>query len=258
MNRVILEARGLAKRYGGGGRAVAAVDGVDLAVRAGEFLVIMGASGSGKSSLLFLLSGLEKPDAGEVSFKGLRIEAASAKRLAGLRRRAFGFVFQGIHLIPYLSLQENVRVAALAAGSGGKEASARSDALMERFDLGQARFGLPSRVSGGEAQRAAVARAIINGPELLFADEPTGALNHQAGMAILDTFYGLNSAGQTIVMVTHDLGAAAYGHRIAFMRDGRIEGELEFGTAPEGDEAAAAERNDRRRRLVDWLSERGW
>jgi putative ABC transport system ATP-binding protein len=250
----ILEGRNLVKRYTGSGRDVIAVNGTGVSVETGEFLVIMGSSGSGKSSLLFLLSGLEKPETGEVEFKGNRIEAAGAAELAKLRQKEFGFVFQGIHLVPYLTLMENVRVAALAGGAAGREASARAEDLMERFGLLEARAGLPSRVSGGEAQRAAVARAVVNRPALLFADEPTGALNHQAGKSILDEFAKLNREGQTIVMVTHDLGAAAYGNRVAFMRDGRIDDDLSF----EAKAADEAERGERRMRLVSWLAERGW
>lgn len=254
-DRPILSCSGLTKRYAGMGRETLAVDSVDLAVEPGEFLCVMGQSGSGKSSLLFLLSGLERADSGSVEFQGRPIERAGADELARLRRTSFGFVFQAIHLIPYLSLEENVRVAALAAGLSGREASARSGELMENFGLGQARAGLPSRVSGGEAQRAAVARAIVNRPALVFADEPTGSLNRSAGVAILDSLAALNERGsQTIVMVTHDLVAAAYGSRVAFMRDGRIAGILDFGK-PAADEAA---RDLRRMELVAWLRERGW
>lgn len=231
------------------------MDGAGLEIERGEFIVIMGPSGSGKSSLLFLLSGLEKPDDGSVMYGETRVDSAGAAELARLRREHFGFVFQGIHLIPYLTLRENIRIAALAGGAAGREADAQTDALLRRFSLESAAAGLPSRVSGGEAQRAAVARAIVNSPSLLFADEPTGALNRQAGKAILEALRELNAEGLSIVMVTHDLGAAAYGDRIVFMRDGALEGELRFTADDDNEEERQKTRS---LELAAWLAERGW
>lgn len=253
-NEIILKAENTGKNYNDSGRIVTAVDSVNLEVHKGDFVIIMGASGSGKSSLLFLLSCLEKCDTGSIMFRDKRIDTARPAELAELRRKAFGFVFQGIHLVPYLSLRENVRIASLTAGNSISKTDEMVSELMEGFSLGEAQYGLPSRVSGGEAQRAAVARAIINKPEILFADEPTGSLNHSAGSAILESFAKLNAEGQTIVLVTHELNAACYGNRVIFMRDGKLHGELNM--KEESKEISSFEQ--RRMKLVSWLDERGW
>jgi len=253
MNKeIILRTEKATKTFTGFGRSVKAVDQVDVEIAKGDFVTIMGASGSGKSSLLFLMSALERCDSGRVFYRDRQIDNAKASELAELRKRSFGFVFQGIHLVPYLSLRENVRIAALTAGTPADQADRQTTELMERFSLAEAQNGLPSRVSGGEAQRAAAARAMINKPEILFADEPIGALNHSAGMAILETLNQLNREGQTIIMVTHELTSACYGNRVLFLRDGSLQGELLF------HDAEAPSFEDRRHKLVNWLEERGW
>lgn len=247
---VILEAAGLVKVYRTGGGEFPAVRGVDLECRAGEFTVIMGASGSGKSTLLYLLSGLDSATAGEVRIKGRSLGDLSARELAKLRTHRIGYVYQLIHLIPDLSILDNIAFPANLAGKPRAEARGRAMALMKRFDIAGLADRLPSQVSGGQQQRAAIARALINGPDLLFADEPTGALSRRQGEFVLDLLTELNREGQSIVMATHDLKAACRADRLVLVKDGEIAGALDL---PKYDERQAAEREQR---IWQFLKER--
>ena len=247
---VILEAAGLVKVYRTGGGEFPAVRGVDLECRAGEFTVIMGASGSGKSTLLYLLSGLDSATAGEVRIKGRSLGDLSARKLAKLRTHRIGYVYQQIHLIPDLSILDNIAFPAYLAGKPRAEARGRAMALMKRFDIAGLADRLPSQVSGGKQQRAAIARALINGPDLLFADEPTGALSRRQGEFVLDLLTELNREGQSIVMATHDLKAACRADRLVLVKDGEIAGALDL---PKYDERQAAEREQR---IWQFLKER--
>jgi putative ABC transport system ATP-binding protein len=247
---VILEAAGLVKVYRTGGGEFPAVRGVDLECRAGEFTVIMGASGSGKSTLLYLLSGLDSATAGEVRIKGRSLGDLSARELAKLRTHRIGYVYQLIHLIPDLSILDNIAFPAYLAGKPRAEARGRAMALMKRFDIAGLADRLPSQVSGGQQQRAAIARALINGPDLLFADEPTGALSRRQGEFVLDLLTELNREGQSIVMATHDLKAACRADRLVLVKDGEIAGALDL---PKYDERQAAEREQR---IWQFLKER--
>ena len=247
---VILEAAGLVKVYRTGGGEFPAVRGVDLECRAGEFTVIMGASGSGKSTLLYLLSGLDSATAGEVRIKGRSLGDLSARELAKLRTHRIGYVYQQIHLIPDLSILDNIAFPAYLAGKPRAEARGRAMALMKRFDIAGLADRLPSQVSGGQQQRAAIARALINGPDLLFADEPTGALSRRQGEFVLDLLTELNREGQSIVMATHDLKAACRADRLVLVKDGEIAGALDL---PKYDERQAAEREQR---IWQFLKER--
>jgi len=247
---VILEAAGLVKVYRTGGGEFPAVRGVDLECRAGEFTVIMGASGSGKSTLLYLLSGLDSATAGEVRIKGRSLGDLSARKLAKLRTHRIGYVYQQIHLIPDLSILDNIAFPAYLAGKPRAEARGRAMALMKRFDIAGLADRLPSQVSGGQQQRAAIARALINGPDLLFADEPTGALSRRQGEFVLDLLTELNREGQSIVMATHDLKAACRADRLVLVKDGEIAGALDL---PKYDERQAAEREQR---IWQFLKER--
>jgi len=247
---VILEAAGLVKVYRTGGGEFPAVRGVDLECRAGEFTVIMGASGSGKSTLLYLLSGLDSATAGEVRIKGRSLGDLSARELAKLRTHRIGYVYQQIHLIPDLSILDNIAFPAYLAGKPRAEARGRAMALMKRFDIAGLADRLPSQGSGGQQQRAAIARALINGPDLLFADEPTGALSRRQGEFVLDLLTELNREGQSIVMATHDLKAACRADRLVLVKDGEIAGALDL---PKYDERQAAEREQR---IWQFLKER--
>ncbi|MFI6735189.1 ABC transporter ATP-binding protein [Nonomuraea sp. NPDC050451] len=216
----MIQTRGLVKHHGQGQSRVRAVDEVDLEVPQGQMLAVMGPSGCGKSTLLHLLGGLERPTGGEVWLAGRRIDALSERALARLRRRSVGFVFQAFHLVEELSAAENVELPVLLAGRSRREARRRGSLLLERVGLSDRARHLPSQLSGGQRQRVAVARALANDPLLVLADEPTGNLDTAATLEVLRIFEELRSAGQTLVIVTHDERVAATADRLVSMRDG--------------------------------------
>jgi putative ABC transport system ATP-binding protein len=220
---VILEARNLVKEYTAGERRLTVVDGVSLSVVRGEFLVITGPSGSGKTTLITLLSGLDSPTSGEVFIQGKEITSLSEEQLAPLRNGTIGFVFQSYHLIPSLTALENVMFPAELRGDG--EAAAKAKALLERAGLMGRADNFPHQLSGGEKQRAAVCRALVNGPAIVFADEPTGNLDSESGKAVLDLMLSLQREKETaVVMVTHSEEIAALAHRVLTLADGRMGG----------------------------------
>ncbi|MCG3180515.1 MAG: Lipoprotein-releasing system ATP-binding protein LolD [Phycisphaerae bacterium] len=221
--------RQLAKTYRLGRVDVDVLRGVDLSVKAGEFVAIIGASGSGKSTLLHLMGLLDRPTEGSVSFRGQDIHRLSARRRNHLRNRAFGFVFQFYHLLPELRIVDNVLLPAMVSSSTlgwfshRRRLRAAAVESLTLLGLGHRLGHRPAELSGGERQRVAIARALVNSPEVLLADEPTGNLDATSGSAILDVLATLNKErGQTVVMVTHDPKVAAYAHRTVELRDGRL------------------------------------
>jgi ABC-type lipoprotein export system ATPase subunit len=216
----VLRARGLRKEYGTGEGLVRAVDEVDLDVAPGETVAVMGPSGCGKSTLLHLLGGLDRPSGGEVSLAGRRIDQIGEKALARMRRTAVGFVFQAFHLMEELTALENVELPALLARRSPRAARRRAVDLLERVGLADRASFLPSALSGGQRQRVAIARALSNEPLVVLADEPTGNLDSTATLDVLRLFESLHSAGQTLVIVTHDARIAATADRLISMRDG--------------------------------------
>jgi putative ABC transport system ATP-binding protein len=230
--RPVMRTCGLRMEYGQGPGAVHVLDALELEVAEGETLAVMGPSGCGKSTLLHLLSGLQRPTAGEVWLQGQRIDRLSERALARLRRQAIGFVFQAFHLMDELTAQENVELPALLAGRSPREARRRAGALLERVGLSDRARHLPSALSGGQRQRVAIARALSNEPLVVLADEPTGNLDSAATLDVLRLFDDLRSAGQTVVIVTHDSRIAATADRLISMRDGAFveETRLTHGT----------------------------
>jgi putative ABC transport system ATP-binding protein len=221
----ILTSRVLTKVYRSGGSEVVALDGVDLAVQAGEFLAIIGPSGCGKSTLLHLLGGLDSPTAGEIHLAGRRVDNLSETAWAVIRRRQIGYMFQSYNLIANMTAADNIELPALMAGQSSSEARKRRDMLMTQLGITpQAEFP-PGRMSGGQQQRVALARALINKPDVLIADEPTGNLDSQSTREVLATLRDCHARGQTIVLVTHDPNVASCADRVVRMRDGRIIGE---------------------------------
>ena len=240
----VLRASGLQKEYGQGEGLVRALDGVDLEVASGETLAVMGPSGCGKSTLLHLLGGLERPSDGEVWLEGRRIDRLSEKALARLRRRAIGFVFQAFHLMDELTAVENVELPALMGGRSPRAARRRAEQLLEQVGLADRGDHLPSALSGGQRQRVAIARALSNEPLIVLADEPTGNLDSAATVEVLRLLDTLRSAGQTLLIVTHDERIAATADRLVTMRDGAFveETRLTQGSAGLLGELAGLER----------------
>jgi ABC-type lipoprotein export system ATPase subunit len=221
----VLRTIGLRKEYGREAGLVRAVNGVDLAVAAGETLAVMGPSGCGKSTLLHLLGGLDRPSAGEVWLAGQRIDQLGERALARLRRHAVGFVFQAFHLMDELTAAENVELPALLAGRSPRTARQQAASLLERVGLADRMRFLPPALSGGQRQRVAIARALVSEPKVVLADEPTGNLDSAAALEVLRLFDELHAAGQTLVIVTHDSRIAATADRMISMRDGSLGDE---------------------------------
>lgn len=226
----ILEARDLVKRYAVGEGVVEALRGVSLTVESGEFVAIMGASGSGKSTMLHLLGGLDLPTEGEVVIDGIAISALNEEQRTLTRRAKTGFVFQYFNLIPLLSVAENVALPFLIAGDALARHRSRVDELLGLVALADKGEHRPDQLSAGEQQRVALARALATGPAILLADEPTGNLDYTTGAEILDLLWdSADRLGQTIVLVTHDARAAAYADRVLVVRDGEIRDEIGLG-----------------------------
>ncbi|WP_127546679.1 ABC transporter ATP-binding protein [Paenibacillus amylolyticus] len=231
--KVIIRAQNLCKTYNSGSEQHHAIRNVDLDIYEGEFTVIMGNSGSGKSTLLYLLSGLDQITAGEVYFRDQRIDAYSERQMSDFRTRRIGYIYQSINLVPDLSIKENIALPGYIAGNKKKDILSRAAELMNAMDIDGQRNRLPSQTSGGQQQRAAIARALINSPDIIFADEPTGSLNMEHGTAVLDILTDIHRKGQSVVMVTHDIKAACRADRLIYIQDGKIGGILEFDTYDE-------------------------
>ncbi|MFP4078910.1 MAG: ABC transporter ATP-binding protein [Candidatus Izemoplasmataceae bacterium] len=225
---------------------------VDLTIHRSDFTVIMGSSGSGKSTLLYLLSGLETPTSGRVSYGGTNIVSLSEKATAEFRRKRMGFVFQAMHLVPSISVLENLMVPGGLVESDRKSLRSRAIALLEKLGVDAHVDKYPATLSGGEKQRVAIARAMINTPEVLFADEPTGALNSKQGENVLDLLAKLHKEGQSVVMVTHDIKAATRATRIVFLNDGCIDGTLRLPPYE------PAKRSQREETIFTFLKQKGW
>lgn len=247
MKETVLSGKGITKAF----KDNIVLHGIDIELYVGDFTVIMGSSGSGKSTLLYALSGMDSVSGGQLLYKTHDITNASEKELTKLRSEDFGFVFQHAHLVSNLTLYENIRMAGLIGSLSEQETKRRADELVKRMDLESAKDRLPSQVSGGEAQRAAVARAVINKPVILFADEPTGALNKANSQEVLNLLSSLHSDGQSVLLVTHDKEAALCGNRILYLEDGRIIGELEL-------QSYSGKDKHREEKLSDWLEGLGW
>ena len=248
MKEALLSGRKIEKIFGEN----KVLNGIDIDIYPEDFTVIMGASGSGKSTLLYMLSGMDKVSSGKISYKENDITSASEKEMTKLRADDFGFVFQRTHLVSNLTLYENIVLAGYISGKITEEESvSRANELVEKMNLTEAKMRLSSAVSGGEAQRAAVARAVISKPELLFADEPTGALNKSNTDEVLNLFTDLNSHGQTILLVTHDKEAALRGNRILYIEDGAVIGELDL-------EPYQGRNKQREDKLSGWLESLRW
>jgi ABC-type lipoprotein export system ATPase subunit len=218
--RVVARAQGLVRTFGKGRAALRVLDGVDLELTAGELVAVVGRSGSGKSTLLHVLGGLDRPDGGTIELDGERVDGAGERELARLRREKVGFVFQAFHLLPELSGTENVLLPARI--SRDRQALRRGRALVEELGLETVGARLPVVLSGGEQQRLAVARALVNDPLLVLADEPTGNLDPESGAHVVDLLLRVARAGKAVLVVTHELSVVERADRILRLERGRL------------------------------------
>ena len=252
MQNVILKTNKLCKTFSSSGLQQHVLKNLDVEIYEGDFTVIMGPSGAGKSTLLYALSGMDKPTMGAISFSGREIGNLSNDKLAVFRRDNCGFVFQQVYLLDNMSILDNILACGLLVSKNKKAVVERAKQLLGRLNLNETMWRkFPAQISGGEAQRAGIARALINSPKIVFADEPTGALNSVNGEAVLDALTEVNEKGQNIVMVTHDMKSARRGGRILYLQDGVIRGECQLGKYVSGDK----ERHDK---LRTFLKEMGW
>ncbi len=223
----VAELIGVEKVYGSGDAEVRALDGLDLTVQAGDYLAVMGASGSGKSTAMNILGCLDRPSGGSYRLNGVPVESLDDDALADLRNHQLGFVFQQFHLLPQLTAMENVMLPMVYAGVPAAERRRRAEEALERVGLGQRLNNKPNQLSGGQQQRVAIARAIINNPAMLLADEPTGALDSRTTEEVLAIFDELHRSGITLVMVTHENEVAARAEQVVQFRDGRLIGSVD-------------------------------
>ena len=222
--------RDVRKTHGKGDGTVVALDGISVALAAGSFTAVMGPSGSGKSTFLHVAAGLDRPDAGSVVLDGVELTTLSERRLAILRRRQIGFVFQAFNLMPSLTVDQNIGLPMRLDGRRVRRADIRE--VADRVGLADRRRHRPSELSGGQQQRVAIARALVTRPNVVFADEPTGALDTRTGRGVLELLRDLvDRDRRTVVMVTHDPAAATYADRVVLLADGRIAGMLDRPTA---------------------------
>ena len=249
----ILRTEKLCKSFSNGATQQHVIKNLDLELMEGDFTVIMGASGSGKSTLLYALSGMDKPTLGKVFFGDTEIQDYTNDQLAVFRRKNCGFVFQSIYLLENQSVLDNVLTGAFVVQKNSPELIKRVKELLAKVGLDEEmQKKYPNQLSGGEAQRVGIVRAVINDPKILFADKPTGSLNSTSGRDVLDIFTGVHENGQSIVVVTHDIKTALRGTRVIYLRDGKVVGEhrmVKYG----GDDL-----KERREKLTAFLDEMGW
>lgn len=252
MKEILLKTEKLSKSFSNGGAMQHVLKNIDLQLYKGDYTVIMGASGAGKSTLLYALSGMDTPTLGTITFGDKTISKLSQDGLAVFRRNHCGFVFQQIYLIDGMSVMDNVLSAGLLVNRDKKAIAAKARELFAAVDISEdTQMKFPAQLSGGEAQRVGIVRALINAPEILYADEPTGALNSKTGLDVLNTLTRFNEQGQSVVMVTHDMRSARRGNRILYLKDGVILGECDLGRYVHGDRT-------RHEKLSDFLKEMGW
>lgn len=252
MKKVIMKTELLCKSFVSDGEVNNVLKNISLDIYENDFTVIMGSSGSGKSTLLYMLSGMDSVTSGKVYLNDKEITNMKEKDMAVIRRNSIGFVFQGINLVPDLTIAENIMSPTYKAKSNVSELEKRKDVLLDQMSLDDQKNKFPNQLSGGQKQRAAICRALINSPDVVFADEPTGALNSSQGQDVLDVFSDVNKNGQTVVMVTHDLKAALRGNRIIYLKDGRIDGDLSL------DDYSSDDFETREKKVYEFLKKRGW
>lgn len=251
-SNVIIKTDVLCKGFISDGEVNNVIKNLDLEIYQEDFTVVMGSSGSGKSTLLYLMSGMMDHTCGEVILADTKLTKLKEKEMSKLRRNKIGFVFQAMNLIPDLTVYENILSPTYKSSNDRAMIEERVNALLEEMEIKEHAKKYPSQLSGGQKQRVAICRALINRPEVLFADEPTGSLNSAQGQNVLDIFTRIHEEGQTVVMVTHDLKAAIRGNRIIYLRDGRVDGDLRINHYKEEDSS------EREQCVYEFLKKRGW
>jgi putative ABC transport system ATP-binding protein len=233
-----IQAKNLIKQYGTADAAVMAVGGMSFRIKMGEFVAVMGESGSGKSTLLSMMGALNTPTSGEYSVDGLEVYELGQDQRADFRREFLGFVFQSFHLVPYLTLLENVMLPLATVKMSSKKKRALAEDALLRVGLNGKSHRLPGQTSGGEQERVAISRAIVNEPPILFADEPSGNLDTKTTREVMDLLKNLNEEGMTIVMVTHSPECAGYARRMLRISDGRLVEDVPLNGSKGGIQAA--------------------
>lgn len=252
MQEKIISVNNLIKIFKNGNTSQTIINGLNLDIYKNDFTVIMGSSGAGKSTLMYALSGMDKVTSGNIIFKDKDITKMNNDELAIFRRKNCGFVFQQIYMLDKMSLMDNVLTSGLLLNKDKKEVIRKAKELFEQVNIPEITYKKNmNQVSGGECQRAGIVRAAINDPTVIFADEPTGALNSENSNSVLDVLTELNNDGQSIIMVTHDKKSALRGNRIIYLKDGKIFGELSL-------EKYAKEDTERSELLDKFLKEMGW
>lgn len=252
MNNVILKTDKLCKNFKSGSQEQQVLKNLNIEIYKNDFTVIMGSSGAGKSTLLYSLSGMDRPTSGKINFFNSKIEHLNNDKLAVFRRDNCGFVFQQMFLLDNMSILDNILASGLLIKKDKKQIVEYAKEMLTKVGLTETIWRkLPNKLSGGENQRAAIVRALINKPKVVFADEPTGALNSAAGKSVLNVLTDINNSGQSIIMVTHDLNSARRGNRILYIKDGVISGECNLGKYVSGDK-------QRHEKIKTFLNEMGW
>lgn len=252
MSEVVIKTEDLCKSFIIGKTGVNVLKNVNIEIYKGDFTVIMGSSGSGKSTLLYSLSTMDSPTSGRVSLLGKDVSKISENEASIIRNKEVSFIFQGINLLPDLTIYENIVYAAMYDKNNKAKVQEKANKLLLSLNLEEHKDKYPAELSGGMQQRVAIARAIINNPKVIFGDEPTGALNSTMSNMVLDLLSNLNNEGQSIVMVTHDIKSALRANRILYIKDGRIDGEIDLGKYNGEDNL------ERKEKLQKFLEERSW
>lgn len=254
-----LQVKDLCKTYITNKRQNNVLKNINFTLEQGEMTAIMGPSGSGKSTLLYSVSGMDRPTAGEVILEDKKITDLSQKELAEVRLNNMGFIFQQMYMLKNLSVMDNILLPGYQSDKNNRtrqEINAYCRELMRKLEISEIADNDITEVSGGQLQRACICRSLINQPEVLFADEPTGALNRSSSEEVMDILNKLNAEGMTIMLVTHDMRVAAKCSRILYIVDGNIKGELELGKIQ--DMPGDTELRDRERKVNNWLADMGW
>jgi len=252
MKEIILEGNGLCKTFSNGQVSSNVIRNLDVEIYKGDFTVIMGASGAGKSTLLYILSGIDGVTSGEIQLNNKRIEKLKEKDMTDIRRKDLGFIFQEPNLLDDFTVYENISMTGYLVNRDRKIINNFTESLLDEVDMLEHKDKYPSQLSGGQKQRIAVARSLINQPHIVFADEPTGALNANQSQSVLDLLTDVHRKGQSILMVTHDIKAAARANRLLYIKDGKIDGSLQL------DQFDTGQLKDREKQVFDFIMSKGW